>query len=610
MKKIYFLLIALLVGNLTYGQTLIVGQDFDNETSWAYTTDPAAYGTDTDSDVWASVTTLGRSDNGLDLAQNGVKFWGMHDLDNPWVSNPVDDPLAPGLGLTAPYDHTMVFEDVTLTGKTEVNLSFYYNAYSLNAGYLKIELFYNNVSQGEEMVFSDADGTATVGGWVKFTKAIPDGLTTLGLIFHSYNNQDYMAMDNILLEAGGSSPVCDLALGTTTAVCDAVTDGVDTYTATVAYTGGAAETFVVAASSGMVSGDDPTSVAAGTIIISGIVEGTDVTLTITSALCNAEVIVTAPNCVPEEPKPELPIVDHFDYTEGTALTASELWTQDGTGDSVFISAGNLSYSDLQASSGNSVSFSADGAESLLSFTPVTTGKVYFSFIFKVSDITNWTKGGYFVSLGNFQSRLNIQPIGNQFGIGIAKVNSLAEVIWLLSGSDSVKFDVDSEIFVVMNYDVDAGTSEVWINPAGTDLGLETAPASALLLTGADMAEVGKFVIRQDSESETPTIVMDELRVGVTWASVTPRASTNSIDKYNSKVTVYPNPVSNGYFSIQSTSNAEKHVKIFNDLGQQVYYKVIKENQMVDVTSLGAGIYFVMFEEKGNISTEKILITKE
>ena len=585
MKKIYFLLIALFIGNLSYGQTLVVGQDFDSETSWAFTLDPASYSLDGDKDVWASTTTLGTTNNGLDMAQNGANFWGMRDLDNPWINNATDDPVDPGLGLTSPYDHKMIFENISLSGKTDVNFSFYYNAYSLNNGYLKVEFFYDDVSQGEETVFSDADGTATDGGWVKYTKVIPDGTNSLRMTIHSYNDQDYMALDNILLEAGGSAATCDLITGATTADCDAVTEGVDTYTATVAYTGGGSETFSVSATSGTVSGDDPSTAAEGTIIVSGVNEGTDLTVTISSTLCDVDVPITAPTCVPQASKPDLPIVEHFDYTLGTALTNSELWSVEGTGDSIFIADGNLSYPGLEASMGNSVSLESDGAEAELLFNAVTTGKVYSSFIFKVTDMANWTTGGYFVFLGSFQSRLNIQPIGNQFGIGVAKANSLDNVIWLLDGSDSVKFDLNSEIFVVMNYDVEAGTSEVWVNPDAADFEIETAPASDLLLPDANIAEVGKFVIRQDSESETPTIVLDEVRVGLDWATVTPKADNTSIAKFNAgSLKLYPNPVNNGYFSIQSKTNSQMNVKIYDMVGKEVHEKNINTNQKIDISS--------------------------
>ncbi|HDR68745.1 MAG TPA: T9SS type A sorting domain-containing protein [Bacteroidaceae bacterium] len=608
MKKIYLSLIVFLAGTLSYGQTLIVGQDFDSDSSWAFTPDPQPYNEDGGKDVWASVTTLGTSNNGLDAAQNGVNFWGMRDLDNPYIETSPDS-VPPGLGLSNPYDHKLVFKNVSVSGKTNMEVSFYYNAYSLNDGYLNVEFFYDNVSQGEDTIFSDASGTATDGGWVLYSKVIPDGTDTLGMTIHAYNNQDYLALDNIrLVGVDGGGPTCELVLGTNTAVCDAVTAGTDTYTATIEYTGGGTETFSVTSTGGTVGGDDPSTVAAGSIIVTGVEEGTDIIVTITSTACDEEVSITAPTCIPEIPLPELPIVEHFNYAEGISLIDTDWWFIDGSGDSVKVAAGNLSYPYLEASSGNSVTLVGEGSEAELRFDTVTAGKVYFSFIFKVTDMTNWTKGGYPVFLGSFDARLNIQPIGNQFGIGIAKKNSLETVIWLLDGEDSVKFDLNSEVFVVMNYDVEAGTSDVWVNPAEADMGIETAPDYDIQLPDGNIVGISKFVIRQDSDEETPTVVIDEVRVGLSWASVTPKGESSSIPELkNSGFTVYPNPVSDGYFSIQTQSNSDKNLKVYDVVGKKVFEKIVQPNQRIDVSNLKTGLYFISLEEDGLIFTGKLII---
>lgn len=515
MKKIYFLLVVLLVGNFAYGQTLIVGQDFESDTEWAFTADPAAYSESGDKDIWAAVTTVGSSNNGLDAAQSGTKFWGMRDLDNPYISTSPDS-VPPGLGLTNPYNHTLTFQNVAVTGKANVELSFYYNAYSLNNGYLKVELFFDNVSQGEEVVFSDASGTATDGGWVKYTTAIPEAIDSVKMTIHAYNDQDYLAMDNIKLEAD-VAPSCPITLGATTATCDTVTDGVDTYTATVAYTGAGGETYTVTATSGTVGGDDPSTVADGTISVSGVEEGTDVTVTIAGGLCNEEVVITASTCVPESPLDALPLEESFDYEVGTNLSDHGNWEDLFSGDTITISEGNLDYEGLKASKGNSVTFSENGLDANLPFISETTGAVYSSFLFKVSDLSTLTKNGYFVVLGNdYNARFWLQPDGDQFVIGVS-VGSKLNVI------TTEKYSLNDVIFAVMNYDFADSTCNVWVNPASTDFEAENAPEPTISEGGGGMQEIGRIMLRQDSNTETPTITVDELRVGLTWASVTPKA---------------------------------------------------------------------------------------
>lgn len=97
-------------------------------------------------------------------------------------------------------------------------------------------------------------------------------------------------------------PTCSLVLTTHTATCDAVTTGVDTYTVNLNFTGGATSTYMVSTTSGVVGGDNPSSVAAGTITITGVNEGTDITITVDDSgvggVCNLTRDVTSPVCFP------------------------------------------------------------------------------------------------------------------------------------------------------------------------------------------------------------------------------------------------------------------------------------------------------------------------
>ena len=72
---------------------------------------------------------------------------------------------------------------------------------------------------------------------------------------------------------------CDLQLGTITKSCDATTSGADTYTTSIAFTGGGTSTYTLNADNGAISGDDPSTATDGTIIISGVTEGTDIVFT-------------------------------------------------------------------------------------------------------------------------------------------------------------------------------------------------------------------------------------------------------------------------------------------------------------------------------------------
>jgi len=239
------------------------------------------------------------------------------------------------------------------------------------------------------------------------------------------------------------------------------------------------------------------------------------------------------------PAPATPIVyEPFDYTVGTALQGQGGWTALNTGDDLLIATGNLSYPDLAPSTGNKLSFAGSGIDAYNEFNAsgITSGKVYYSFILKVTDLTAATEalGGYFIGFAydntNFGATVWTKRVDdNSYLIGI---NSRTNTSATKFTTDS--YSKDAEVFIVVSYEVVDGTgndvAKIWINPASQDFGAASEPASTLSITntdGTDLTSVKRIFIRQDSNTETPGIELDELRVGDTWAQVTPKGALSS-----------------------------------------------------------------------------------
>ncbi len=106
-----------------------------------------------------------------------------------------------------------------------------------------------------------------------------------------------------LLITDNDTPTCDLVLDPADAVCDAIALGTDTYTINIPYTGGGSSTYVITSKSGVITGDDPTSVASGSIVITGNNEGINDTISIYNTAaggsCEYEIVVEAPVCYPD-----------------------------------------------------------------------------------------------------------------------------------------------------------------------------------------------------------------------------------------------------------------------------------------------------------------------
>jgi hypothetical protein len=305
----------------------------------------------------------------------------------------------------------------------------------------------------------------------------------------------------------------------------------------------------------------------------------------------------------------LPYYESFNYVSGSNLNGQGGWTgAAATPDDALISTGNLSYAGLAPSSGNSVTIGSNGFDPQQPFTNQTAGVVYASFIFKVTDLATLTDplGGHFFGFGasstNFASTVWLKANGTGFQIGLNKATGTADTQYL-----STVYNINTEYFVVIAYDLGTvKTSIMWVNPTALNLGTATAPtASSTTIIGTDRTNIERVYIRQDSSTETPTIIVDEVRVGTTWASVTPttlNVKQNSISGLN----VFPNPVTNGVLYITSNSNEDKTVSIFDVLGKLVL-KTNVTNQPINVSSLNKGVYILKITEEGQTATRKLVI---
>jgi len=87
-------------------------------------------------------------------------------------------------------------------------------------------------------------------------------------------------------------------------------------------------------------------------------------------------------------------------------------------------------------------------------------------------------------------------------------------------------------------------------------------------------------------------------------SVTQNLSTNK--NAISGLSVYPNPVKNGVFYINSDANAERVVAIYDLLGKQILTTTTSQSA-INVASLNAGVYMVKITEEGSTATRKLVI---
>jgi hypothetical protein len=85
----------------------------------------------------------------------------------------------------------------------------------------------------------------------------------------------------------------------------------------------------------------------------------------------------------------------------------------------------------------------------------------------------------------------------------------------------------------------------------------------------------------------------------------PLLTSNSFNSING-LSVYPNPVKNGVFYINTDANAERIVTVFDVLGKQVFNTKTSDNA-INASSLTAGVYMVQISEEGKTATKKLVI---
>ena len=429
-------------------------------------------------------------------------------------------------------------------------------------------------------------------GWTLVTilgGVIPSS-TTLSLRFTQPATAQ-MRLDDIKLSDVNAS--CTLALGTPTVLCDALTLGTDTYTVTISYTGAGNGTYVITPTSGTVGGDNPTTLAAGNITISGVTEGTNFSATIVGATCNTTASATTPECKPIN---TLPYSEGFPYTAGNSLNAEAKWTVVNSGDNILAAAGSLSHAGV-TSTGNSVTFTGTGAESFSPFTSTNAGTIYAAFLFNVTELQGVLDGNasYFSGLTDdakaIKGRLFVKRVGEQYQIGFDATATTTNL-------DAILRNVGETVYIVMGYDFTSNSLSLWINPTNG-----AAPSLGLVPT-TPFANLGGFLLRQDAANMTPTVVFDELRVidSIAQLGLTLGTQSNTISGLN----VYPNPVTNGKLYITSDNGADKTVAIFDILGKQIMTTTVS-NDVVNVSGLNAGVYIVKITEDGNTATRKLII---
>jgi len=224
--------------------------------------------------------------------------------------------------------------------------------------------------------------------------------------------------------------------------------------------------------------------------------------------------------------------DSFSYPTGD-LAGNGGWTDiTPASDEIQVVAGSLTApAGLQASSGNKISFDGLGTDAYVGFESQTSGTIFYSFLLNVtanSAATAQYIGGFTTSAaptstatsGFAYRRDTVDTTKFNLGIVGKATNATANTAF-----DTTQLSLNAVNLIVISHTFVGGAindiTSLYINP--TSFG-GSAPTPTLTLTNSvsDAAAISAFYLFQ-SNSGTPFLQFDELRIGTTWADVTPLA---------------------------------------------------------------------------------------
>ena len=288
------------------------------------------------------------------------------------------------------------------------------------------------------------------------------------------------------------------------------------------------------------------------------------------------------------------------------------------------SGNSLSYAGLAASTGNRTRTTHNDTQDCnFALTPsIAGGTAFYSVLIKPLSTTNMfastAAGDYFLhfsgtggtSSGTFVGRIYIKQGATPATFSIGVLNNSSSGVASTPTYSTTEYAVNQTHLVVVKYEFATNSAKLFVDPTALG-GTEPAVASSTNATGTSAAptQVAAVNLRQaggvTAVSSTGNIEIDEIRVGTTFASVTP---TNLSVRQNdiAGLDIFPNPVTGNILNIKTTANDTKTINIFDVLGKQVL-NLTTESATVNISNLNAGIYILKVTEDGKTATRKLMI---
>ena len=372
------------------------------------------------------------------------------------------------------------------------------------------------------------------------------------------------------------SSACPISVFVVSVTCDMVTTGVDTYTTTLGFSGGGTAPYTFSSTQGSVSGDDPSSVSEGEIIITGVNEGTDFSYSLTSENCDISNTINSPSCEPGS----------------TVNTIAEL--RAGTIGNDYTLNGEAIVTFVQ--SFRNQKFIEDPTAAILIDD---SNGIITSALVAGDGITGLTGTlDEFGGMMQFRPTMNISPSSSG--------NTIAAQSVLASDLNANPNNYESEFIRIYEFAlIDTTENPTWV--VGTEYQMLTQSGSYTFRTtfydadyiGADVPTSNTTVVagiiteRNDGDYFITSRSLSDF-------SNTLNANTNTLQGF----VMTPNPATS-FIQVKAASNSPISLQIFDVLGKQVMG--LENATLVNIESLTTGLYIVKAVQNGETLTTKLIV---
>ena len=348
---------------------------------------------------------------------------------------------------------------------------------------------------------------------------------------------------------------CNLQVGTITTTCDDSTSNIDNYTTEILFSGGGTSNYTLSTTDGVgtISGDDPSTMESGTIIITNVNEGVSFSVSFlgetSNSNCDFTRSITSPSCVGTVTCAnvgDIIITEVMQNPSAVGDNAGEYFEVYNTTDTAIDMQGWVIKDETSESETHIISNLTVAANSYAVLGLNSNSSL---------------NGGY---IANYQ--YNTISLGN--------------------GTDGVILECSETIIDQVIWD--DGTT--FPDPAGKSMELNiNSYTNTDNDLGTNWAESTQTF--GDGDFGTP-------------GSQNTFSAENLL--FQNIFSIYPNPSNIGYVNITSTGSETIQAKVYDILGKQVINAAVASGRL-DVSTLNTGVYIVKLTQGTATTTKKLIV---